>query len=57
MMIRATNAFSSSDVEVDLVEVLRVCQNHTETLLSQDGQKVCISMDDNDCLMLSNLSK
>ncbi|XP_023806866.1 polycystic kidney disease protein 1-like 2 [Oryzias latipes] len=39
VMIRATNAFSSSDVEVDLVEVLRVCQNHTETLLSQDGQK------------------
>lgn len=57
MMIRATNAFSSSDVEVDLVEVLQVCQNHTETLLSQDGQKVCISMDGNDCLMLSNLSK
>uniref|UniRef100_A0A8C7X7D8 Polycystic kidney disease 1 like 2a n=1 Tax=Oryzias sinensis TaxID=183150 RepID=A0A8C7X7D8_9TELE len=52
VMIRATNAFSSSDVEVDLVEVLQVCQNHTETLLSQDGQKVCISRDGNDSVFL-----
>ncbi|XP_036066155.1 polycystic kidney disease protein 1-like 2 [Oryzias melastigma] len=39
VLIRATNAFSSSDVEVDLEEVLQVCQNHSETFLSQDGEK------------------
>lgn len=55
VLIRATNAFSSSDVEVDLEEVLQVCQNHSETFLSQNGEKVCISMDMNGCLMLSSL--
>lgn len=41
MNVRAMNAFSASDVAVDLKGILQACQNYSDHLLDESGNTVC----------------
>lgn len=39
--IRAMNAFSASDLDVDLENILRACQNYSDRSPDEHGDTVC----------------
>lgn len=41
MNIRATNALSASDADVDLRDILQACRNTSDHLLEESGNTVC----------------
>lgn len=41
--MRAMNALSASDVDVDLRDILQACQNYSDNLLDESGNTVCRS--------------
>lgn len=41
MNVRAVNAFSDSDVDVDLENILQACQNYSDHSLDENGDTVC----------------
>lgn len=41
MTLRAVNAFSASDVDVDLEDILRSCQNQSDFSADVPGNSVC----------------
>lgn len=38
--VRAVNALSASDVDVDLSDILQACQNYSDNLLDESGNTV-----------------
>ncbi len=42
--VRAVNAFSASDVDVDLENILQTCQNYSDGSLDEYVDTVCRSM-------------
>ena len=43
MNVRATNALSASNMDVDLTRILLACQNYSHHLLDESGNTVCRS--------------
>lgn len=41
--VRAMNALSASDADVDLRGILQACQNYSDRLLDESGNTVCRS--------------
>lgn len=39
--VRATNAFSASDVDVDLKNIVQACQNYSDLSLDEHANTVC----------------
>lgn len=55
--VRAMNAFSASDADVDMDHILQACQNFSDFSSEERGNAVCrrlVSTNDHFCTILNN---